>query len=80
MSTNKIVRFVLAGTTAGLMLAGASSISFAGTPLQIPPRIPPHKPLCGPSCQSNKAIPPTKLQPAKSTGAPNAGGKNLRQR
>jgi hypothetical protein len=63
MSTNKIVRFVLAATASGLMLAAASGPSFAGG-YHGPP-----KPQCGNACQSNKAVPPTKLQPAKSTGS-----------
>ena len=77
MSTKKIARFVLAGATAGLMLA-ASGASFA-SPSRPTPR-PPAKPTCDASCQANKAKPPVKLQPGKSTGASNTGAKGLRQR
>jgi hypothetical protein len=65
MPTNKIVRFVLAATAGGLMLAAAGGPSFARKPNPLPPPI--IKPLCDSSCQAKKAM-PTKLQPAKSTG------------
>ena len=78
MRTNKIVKFVLAATTGSLMLAAASGASFA-SPSRPTPR-PPAKPMCDASCQANKAKPPVKLQPGKSTGASNTGAKGLRQR
>jgi hypothetical protein len=62
MPTNKIVRFVLAATAGGLMLAAAGGPSFARKPNPLPPPI--IKPLCDSSCQAKKAM-PTKLQPAK---------------
>ena len=73
MYTNKIVKFVLAASAAGLMLAAASGPSFAHHPILTHP-----KPTCDAACQSNKAMPPAKLQPAKPTAAPNTGGKNIR--
>ena len=62
MSTNKIVRFVLAGVTGGLMLAAASGASFAA----------PAKPVYHPI-----KPPPAKSQSAKPTKMPN-NGKNIR--
>jgi hypothetical protein len=73
-TTNNIVRFVLATATAGLVLAAASGPSFAGRPFGPP------KPQCGNACQSNKAVPPTKLQPAKPTGAADTGGRSAHPR
>ena len=75
MPTNKIVKFVIAGVTSGLMLAASSGASFARVPIFTHP-----KPTCDASCQANKAKPPVKLQPGKSMGAPNNDAKGLRQR
>ena len=76
MSTKKIAKFVLAATTGILMLAAASVPSFARpNPIFTHP-----KPTCDASCQANKAKPPVKLQPGKSTGAPNNDAKGLRPR
>ena len=76
MSTNKIVKFVLAATAASLMLGAASGPSFA----QHHPGGGVHpRPTCDASCQAKNAMPPAKLQPGKSTAAPNTGGgKNIR--
>lgn len=63
MFTNKIVRFVLGGIAGSLMLTAASGASFARP---IKPVYPPTKP------------PAAKMQPAKSTNAPNNGGKIIR--
>ncbi|HKO73111.1 MAG TPA: hypothetical protein VJV58_19450 [Bradyrhizobium sp.] len=63
MSTDKIVRFVLAATAASLVLAAASGASFARP---IKPVYPPTKPLTA------------KMQPAKSTGAPTNSNKGFR--
>jgi hypothetical protein len=71
-TTNNVVRFVLAAATAGLMLAAASGPSFAGG-YHGPP-----KPTCGNACQSDKAVPPTKLQPAKRTGPTDTNGRSAR--
>jgi hypothetical protein len=73
--TTNIVRFVLAAATAGLILAAASGPSFAGGY-----HGPHHPPACDSSCQTNKAIPPAKLQPAKPTGAADTGGKSAHPR
>jgi ABC-type oligopeptide transport system substrate-binding subunit len=62
MSTNKIVKLVLAATTGGLMLAAASGASFAA----------PSKPVYPPIKQ-----PPAKAQPAKPISGP-SHGKNIR--
>ena len=76
MSTKKIAKFVLAATTGSLMLAAASVPSFARpNPIFTHP-----KPTCDASCQANKAKPRVKLQPGKSTGAPNNDAKGLRPR
>jgi hypothetical protein len=71
-TTNNVVRFVLAAATAGLVLAAASGPSFAGRPFGPP------KPQCGNACQTNKAVPPTKLQPGKSTGPTDTAGRSAR--
>jgi hypothetical protein len=70
MSTNKIIRLLLATTAGSLMLGAASGPSFA----QHHPVGPHVRPPCDASCQANKAMPPAKLQPAKPTAAPNTGG------
>jgi hypothetical protein len=70
MPSSKFVKFVFAASAAGLMLAAASSPSFAGRPFGPP------KPQCGNACQSNKAVPPTKLQPAKPTGPIDTTGRS----
>jgi hypothetical protein len=62
MYANKTVKFVLAATTGGLMLAAASGASLA-RPSK--PVFPPIKP------------PPAKAQPAKPISGPNSG-KNIR--
>jgi hypothetical protein len=74
-ATNKTVKFVLATATAGLVLAAASGPSFAGRPFG-----PHHPPACDSACQTNKAIPPAKLQPAKPTGAADTGGRSAHPR
>jgi hypothetical protein len=66
---NNVVRFVLAAATVGLMLAATDA------------RARPHggdRPTCDSSCQSNKAVPPTKLQSGKPTGPTDTAGRSAR--
>lgn len=74
MSTNKIIRFLLAASAGSILLGATSAYSF-GPPSHWHPG-----PTCDASCQANKAKPPVKLQPGKSTGAPNNDAKGLRPR
>ena len=68
-TTNNIARLVLAAATVGLMLAATDA------------RARPHggnRPTCDSSCQSNKAVPPNKLQSGKPTRPTDTAGRSAR--